>query len=381
MLTDSQISELRSHFPILRDTAYLYSNSQGALSDWVEEGMREYMDVWRTSPDPWSAWMEAYEGLRTAFASFIGADRDEVAIVTSASAGINPIANALQFLSRSKVVMSEYEFPTMAQIWLAQRSRGAQVQFIEGETEVVPAESYQRAIDEKTLVVPLTHVSFLNGFRPDVAAITSIAHANGALVFLDGYQDCGTRRLDVKALGVDFYVTGTLKYLLGPPGVAFLYVRRDLIESLTPTLTSWMAQQDPFAFDAKCFAPAANARRFEGGSPPIPNIYMARQALDLLTRIGLDNVSAQIERLTGLFLQGLRDLSVASKTPKSSVGPLVVVRAKDAQVLLAKLSSRKIAASARRDGVRFAFHVYNTFEDVRQVLAALDENFDLLVRS
>jgi len=114
--------------------------------------------------------MEAYEGLRTAFASFIGADRDEVAIVTSASAGINPIANALQFHSRSKVVMSEYEFPTMAQIWLAQRSRGAQVQFIEGENEVVPAESYQRAIDEKTLVVPLTHVSFLNGFRPDVAA-------------------------------------------------------------------------------------------------------------------------------------------------------------------------------------------------------------------
>jgi selenocysteine lyase/cysteine desulfurase len=95
MLTDSQISELRSHFPILRNTTYLYSNSQGALSDWVEEGMREYMHTWRTSPDPWSDWMEAYEGLRTAFAGFIGAERDEVAIVTSASAGINPVANGI----------------------------------------------------------------------------------------------------------------------------------------------------------------------------------------------------------------------------------------------------------------------------------------------
>jgi len=185
----------------------------------------------------------------------------------------------------------------------------------------------------------------------------------------------------VKALGIDFFVTGALKYLLGPPGIAFLYVRRDLIESLTPPLTSWMAQRDPFAFDAKCFDPAPSARRFEGGSPPIPNIYMARQALDLLIRSGIDNVAAQIERLAGSFLQGIRDLRVDSKTPRSSVGPLVVVRAKDAQGLLGKLTRRGIAASVRRDSLRFAFHVYNTLEDVRRALAVLEENLDLLVRS
>src|SRR5580700_4176894 len=213
--------------------------------------------------------MDAYEALRGAFAHFINAHPDEVAIVTSASAGINPIANALQFDGRNKVVMSEYEFPTMGQIWLAQQPRGAEIQFLDGVNNVVPTECYAAAIDERTLVVPLTHVSFVNGFRSDVEAITRIAHARGALVFLDGFQDCGTRPMDVKALDVDFFVTGTLKYLLGPPGLAFLYVRRELIETLTPPITSWMAQRDPFTFDTKLLDPSPDARRFEGGSPPI----------------------------------------------------------------------------------------------------------------
>ncbi len=226
MLTDEQISELRSHFPILREKTYLYNCSQGALCDYAEAGMRKYIASWRTSPAPWDEWIEAYEALRGAFARFINAQPDEVAIVTSASAGINPIANALPFDRRNRVVMSEYEFPTMGHIWLAQRPRGAEIEFLAGVNNTLPTEGYEQAVDDRTRIVPLTQVSFVNGFRPDVAAITKIAHAQGALVFLDGYQDCGTRPVDVKALDVDFFVTGTLKYLLGPPGLAFLYVRR-----------------------------------------------------------------------------------------------------------------------------------------------------------
>ena len=226
----------------------------------------------------------------------------------------------------------------------------------------------------------MTHVSFLNGFRNDVAGVTRIAHDRGALVFLDGYQDCGTRPIDVKALGVDFFVTGTLKYLLGPAGLGFLYVRRELIESLIPTMTSWMSQRDVFAFRTQHLDMAPSARRFEGGTPPIPNIYQARPALDLLVRTGMENVAGQIERLTRAFLQGARDLSIESKTPADSVGPLVVLRAKDAAALIGKLTERGIVASARLDGVRFAFHVYNTMDDVHTALGALEENLDLLVR-
>jgi selenocysteine lyase/cysteine desulfurase len=325
--------------------------------------------------------MAAYEALRAGFARFINAEPDEVAIVTSASAGINPIASALSFHKRSRVVMSEYEFPTMGHIWLAQRPRGAEVHFLQGVDNRVPTESYRGAIDERTCIVPLTHVSFLNGFRSDVAAVTRIAHENGALVFLDGYQDCGTRPLDVKALGVDFFVTGTLKYLLGPPGLGFLYVRRELVERLTPTVTSWMSQRDVFAFRTQHLDLAPVARRFEGGTPPIPNIYQARPALDLLVSAGMENVAEQIERLTRAFLQGSRDLCIESKTPVESVGPLVVLRANDAAALVGKLTDRGIAVSSRLDGVRFAFHVYNTMEDVHTALSALEENLDLLVRA
>ncbi|MGA2593476.1 MAG: aminotransferase class V-fold PLP-dependent enzyme [Bryobacteraceae bacterium] len=380
MLTDEQISELRSHFPILREKTYLYNCSQGALCDAVEAGMQKYAASWRTSAAPWEEWMENYEALRGAFAHFINAQPDEVAIVTSASAGINPIANALQFDTRNKVVLSEYEFPTMAHIWLAQRPRGAEIQFLDGVNDTVPTEFYERAVDQRTRIVPLTQVSFVNGFRPDVAAIANIAHAQAALLFLDGYQDCGTRPVDVKALDVDFYVTGTLKYLLGPPGLGFLYVRRELIETLTPTITSWMAQRDVFAFNTKCLDPSPDARRFEGGSPPIPNIYLARPAIDLLAGIGMDNVAVQIERLTRAFLTGARDLGIDSKTPPSSVGPLVVLRARDPAAVLAKLTRRGIAVSTRRDGVRFAFHVYNTLQDVDHALMALEDTLDLMVR-
>jgi len=381
MLTDQQISEVRARFPILREKTYLYNCSQGALSDAVESGMREYADSWRTSSAPWDEWMEMYEALRADFARFINASPDEVAIVTSASAGINPIANALQFDKRNKVVMSEYEFPTMAHIWLAQQPRGAQIQFLDGVNNAVPTKCYESAIDDRTCIVPLTHVSFVNGFRSDVAAIAKIAHANGALVFLDGYQDCGTRPLDVKALDVDFFVTGTLKYLLGPPGLGFLYVRRELTETLNPTITSWMAQREVFAFRTKCLDPSPDARRFEGGSPPIPNIYQARPAVNLLMDIGMENVAKQIERLTRAFLDVVNTLRIDTKTPSSSVGPLVVLRSKDAQAMLNQLTARNIVASTRRDGVRFAFHVYNTMEDVQTALAALEENLDLMVRT
>jgi selenocysteine lyase/cysteine desulfurase len=347
----------------------------------VEAALAEYARSWRTSLDPWREWAPVWEELRDAFAHFIHAEPDEVALVTSASAGINPIANALSFGQRNRVVMGEFEFPTMGHIWLAQQPRGAEVQVLPGVDQTLPLESYDRAIDHRTSIVPVTQVSYVNGFRADVAGIARIAHQRGALVLLDGYQDCGTRPLDVKALDVDFFVTGTLKYLLGPPGLAFLYVRREIIESLTPTITSWMAQRNAFAFDTQVLDPSPTARRFDGGTPAVPNIYMARAALALLTKVGFHNVASQVERLTRAFLEGTRTLRIACKTPADSVGPLVVLRSNDAPTLVSRLAERDIAVSARRDGVRFAFHVYNAIEDVHAALEALESDLDLLVRT
>jgi len=379
MLNDKQIQEIRSRFSIFRRKIYLNSCSQGALSDAVHAGLEDYIASWHEQGSPWEAWVNRYEEARTAFAQFINASPDEVAIVTSVSAGINSIASALNFRERKNVVMGEFEFPTMGHVWLAQRVRGAQVQFVSAEGNCIPAVNYEKAIDCNTLIVPLTHVCFKNGFRSEVSAITQVAHRSGALVMLDDYQDCGTRPVDVKAMDLDFFLTGTLKYLLGPPGLAFMYVRRELIPSLVPTVTGWFGQANPFAYDPQTFALSPTARRFESGSPSVPNVYAAIPGFQLLQEIGRQNVAAHIERLAQSLLRCARDLGIRAKTPADSAGPLVVLRCKDSTLLVQKLAESGIVASNRHDGLRISFHVYNTMEDVKAVAEVLRKNIDLMV--
>lgn len=378
MLTGQQIREIRSRFKIFRSKIYLNTCSQGALSDAVESGFNEYIASWHEQGSPWETWVERYEAARTAFAKFIHASPDEVAIVTSVSAGINGIASALNVRERNKVVMGEFEFPTMGQIWLGQRVRGVQVQFAKAQDNSIPAAAYEKLIDRYTLIVPLTHVCFKNGFRTDVSTVTQMAHSAGALVMLDDYQDCGTRPIDVKAMNLDFYLTGTLKYLLGPPGLAFLYVRKELISSLAPTVTGWFGQGNPFAYNPQHFELSSTARRFESGSPSIPNVYGAIPGFQMLEEIGLENVAGHIETLAQSLRDRARELGILTKTPAESAGPLVVLQCHDSALLLQTLAQNGIVASNRFDGLRISFHVYNTLDDVNAVAEVLKKNKHLL---
>jgi selenocysteine lyase/cysteine desulfurase len=379
MLTDTQVREIRSRFNIFKHKIYLNSCSQGPLSDAVQAGLEDFMASWHEQGSPWETWVNRYEAARTAFAQFINASPDEVTIVTSVSAAINGVASALNFRDRKKVVMGEFEFPTMGHVWLAQRARGAEVHFVKAEGNCIPTVNYETMVDRNTLVVPLTRVCFKNGFRSEVNAVTQIAHSAGALVMLDDYQDCGTRPVDVKALDLDFYVTGTLKYLLGPPGLAFMYVRKDLISSLVPTVTGWFGQANPFAYDPKLFDLSPTARRFESGSPSVPNVYAALPGFQLLQEIGMENVAAHIKKLAQSLLSCAHDLGIRAKTPADSAGPLVVLQSKDSTLLVQKLAESNIVVSNRHDGLRISFHVYNTMDDVKAVVEVLKRNIDLMV--
>jgi len=382
VLDNIQSIKIRSRFPIFKHKIYLNSCSQGALSDAVENGLTDYIRSWHEHGSPWDMWVEHYERTRRLFAEFIGADEDEVAIVTSASAGINAVASALDFRERRKVVLGEFEFPTMAHIWLAQRKRGADITFVPPLDNKLPPESYEGTVDRQTAIVPLTRVCFRNGFRSDVQAIVKLAHSQGAWVMLDDYQDCGTRPIDVKDMGIDFYVTGTLKYLLGPPGLAFLYVRRDLINPLIPAVSGWFAQSNPFAFDVKHLDLSSSARRFESGSPPIPNVYAAAPGIELLRSTGMAHIAGHISELTGMFLNSLAGMQIQTKTPADSVGPLVVLQADSedsANAMVAALAKQNIVASSRGDGVRISLHFYNSADDIAALLHALERNMDLLL--
>lgn len=377
----TELDSVRARFPVFKKKIYLNSCSQGALSDSVEEALLEHIRSWNEDGSPWDRWVEQYEAARASFARFIGARPEEVAVISCASAGISAVASALNFGGpRRKVVMGEFEFPTMGQIWLAQQSRGAEIQFVAAQDGRIPVGRYSTAIDDQTLIVPVTGVCFMNGARSDVPAVVKLARDRGALVMLDDYQDCGTRPVDVKALDVDFYVSGALKYLLCPSGIAFMYVRSELIESLTPTITGWFGQQNPFAFDVKHFDPATSARRFEAGSPPVPHVYTATAALDLLGSVGFDRIAGHVASLAQALIVGAKELKIKVKTPADSCGPLVVLQMKDSEAAVKKLASHKIVASNRMDGLRISFHFYNTLDDVRAVLEVLEQNIDLAVR-
>jgi len=376
-------SQFRSRFPIFERRVYVNSCSQGALSTDVEAAVREYLESWHDGGSPWELWVEQVERLRTAFAASIGADRDEIAVMSSASAGINAVASALSFNGpRPAVVMGEFEFPTMAQVWLAQERRGATIRWARAEGDRLEVSAYEAVIDDRTLIVPATNVCFRNGHKTDVDGLTKLAHAHGAYVFLDDYQRTGSGPIDVHAIGVDFMVTGCLKYLLAAAGVAFLYVRRDLIERFEPTITGWFGRVNPFAFriDALDWSPTAS--RFESGTPPVPNAYAALGALGLLDRIGYDVVGQQVSSLVERYRSAAEASGFVVRTPADAArrGPLVVVQSVDAPALVTRLAARGIVASSRGNGLRVSFHAYNNEADVDVVVEALQAESALLER-
>jgi selenocysteine lyase/cysteine desulfurase len=374
----------RRRFPLLAHKVYINSCSQGALSHDVADALAAFAESWHRFGSPWDHWVGEVERLRTRFARAVGADADEIAIMPSASAAIAAIATALAFdASRRTVVLGEFEFPTLAHVWLAQARRGAVIEWARAEGETLPIDSYAARIDERTLIVPATHVCFRNGYRLDIPRLVQLCHARGALVMLDDYQRTGSGPIDVHALGVDFMVTGALKYLLGPAGIAFLYVRRELVERLEPLATGWFGRVDPFAFRADRLDWSPSARRFEGGTPPVPNVYGATAALTMLETIGLSEVQRQICSLTRRFIEGARERGFRVATPADPArrGPLVVIRSEAAAELVRRLGTRGIIASSRGDGLRVSFHAYNDDADVDAVLAALEAEQDLVART
>lgn len=375
--------QFRSHFPIFKHRVYANSCSQGALSDEVEAAVSSWLGSWAQIGSPWDLWVERVEELRTEFAKVIGASSDEVAVVPAASDGINAIASAMHFDgSRATVVMGEFEFPTMAHVWLAQERRGARVRWVRASGDCLPIENYEAVIDETTAIVPATHVCYRNGHKTDIARLTALCHERGALVFLDDYQHTGTSPLNVHELGVDFMVTGSLKYLIAAPGIAFLYVRRDLIERFQPTITGWFGRVNPFAFAVDICDWPDTARRFESGTPSIPSAYAALAGLNLLSRVGYDAIGTKIADLVSRFITRATAAGFVVRTPldPSHRGALVVVQSHDAPALVAKLAERGVLVSSRGDGLRVSFHAYNNDQDVDEVMKALEHNAALVKR-
>jgi selenocysteine lyase/cysteine desulfurase len=234
---------LRREFPVLGRKTYLNSGSYCALAKDVKAAFEAYMEDRLLVGANWDLWVMKNESVRRLVAELLRAAPDEIAVTASVSAGLNALASALTFTGpRDKVVVSDFEFPTNAQIWHAQEPRGARVVHVPRAADgYIPLEHFEKAIDERTQLVAITHVCFRNGAKLDIPGIVKLARAKGAKVLLDCYQSVGSLDIDVKALDVDFAAGGMLKYLLGTAGIGFLYVRGSILPTLVPTHSGWFA--------------------------------------------------------------------------------------------------------------------------------------------
>ena len=379
---DALPARIRHRFPVFEQRIYINSCSQGALSDSVRAAYDRYLADWDEHGAPWEYWVGQLEAVRGSIARLVKADEDEIAVTTSVSAGVSALASGLRFgEGRDKVVVSDFEFPTIGQIWHAQERRGVRVEHVPAQADgTIPLERFEAAIDEQTALVAVTNVCFRNGSRLDVEAITRLAHERGALVLVDAYQTVGSMPIDVRAIGCDFLCAGVLKYLLGSAGLGFLFCRRELVQGIEPTATGWFADRDIFEMDIHDYSPAPTARRFEAGTPPIPPIYAGIAGIELMQEIGIAETEAHVRELNAILHDGLEELGARAVTPRAreQSGALVCVASKEVNALVAALAAEGIVTSSRDDNLRISAHCYNTAEDVRAVLDVLAANRQLL---
>lgn len=374
----TELLAYREEFPILSRKVYLNSCSLGPLSQRSMAAMTRFQDLWNEhGAQAWyTLWMGELAALREKFARLIGAQPHEVAIAPNVSVAVGEIASGLDLGERNRVVLADMDFPTLAYSWLAKERTGLQVSFVESKDHVtLPAERFIEQMDQRTGLVATSRVFYLSGYIQDVGALAQAAHKQGALLLVDDYQGTGQIPLDVKALDIDFLVTGTLKWLMGGPGVAFIYAREELLPRLRPTLTGWWASRDQFQFKTTEFAYRDDAARLEAGTPPVAAIYSASAALDIVHEVGVERIRERTRYLADDLARRASERGWALRSPldgaqRSSIVMLALDRPEE---LVKGLSERGIIVDSRPGLLRISPHFYNTIEENDTILTALDE--------
>ena len=373
----------RSEFPILDKTVYLISHSLGAMPRATYDHLNEYADTWATRGV--RAWAEGWWHMPVTVGNevgrIIGADRETVVMHQNVSICQSLILSCFLPLpensKRRKIVYSELNFPSVMYVYEAHaRAHGLRIETVKSDDGItVPLERMLSAIDEETLLVPISHVLFKSAFLQDARAITERAHEVGAKVVLDTYQSAGTVPFSVKELNVDFATGGSVKWLCGGPGAGYLYVRPDLMEGLEPKTTGWMAHEEPFAFDSELrYAP--NVTRFLHGSPAIPALYAAQSGYEVINQIGVEKIRAkslrQTQRLVELAIEaGFRVTSPANPAQR---GGTIAVWDGNAAAITKELVRREFIVDYRPGaGVRISPHFYTKDEELELVIKEMKE--------
>ncbi len=370
----------RQEFPILERTTYLISNSLGAMPRAVYDGLRDYADLWNTrGVRAWEeGWWEMAVCVGDKIAPLIGAAPGELSLHQNVTLTQAVIASCFDFRGpRNKIVMTDLEFPSIQYFYHEQRCHGARVETVPSEDGIrLPLEKFLAAIDDTTLLVPISLVLFRSSFIVDARAIVERAHRVGAHVILDCFQAAGTIPVDVRGLGVDFAVGGVLKWLCGGPGVAYLYVSEDLRSRLRPALTGWLAHRRPFAFEPGPLDRREDSYRFLNGTPHIPALYACQPGLDIVNDVGVVAIREKSTRLTARIMAGAAARGWQIRTPEQPAerAGTVSVDCPHSAEVCRELLARDILVDWRPNaGIRLSPHFYNREEECDFALEQMDQ--------
>ena len=373
----------RGEFPILSHTNYLVTHSLGAMPRSVYAKLEGYADQWATrGVQAWAdGWWDAPVSVGEQVAHLLNAPAGSVVMHQNVSMIESVVASTLDFSGkRNKVVYTEQEFPSVMYVWEAAKRQGARVVCVEGDDDIgVPTERLCAAIDEETLIVPISHVCFRSSYQQDAKLVCERAREVGALVLLDAYQSLGTVPVDVRALGVDMVCGGSVKWLCGGPGAAYLYVRPGLMEELEPRITGWAAHAAPFAFETGPQRYASSQRRLLNGTPAVPALLAATAGYEIVLQVGVETIRAHsvalTERLRARVLE--RGFRVPSPADPAQRGGTLTVGLDDDEngpAFVKALAARKILVDHRPGaGLRISPHFYTRASELDEFADVLSE--------
>jgi kynureninase len=376
---DDPLLRWRSEFPGLEDSVYFISHSLGCLPIKAAEYMEEFLELWhRKSITAWEDWLPEVDRAAGRIEKLLSAPAGTVTMFTNVSLVNSILASCFDFQTpRNKVVYTDLEFPSVSYVWKAEERRGAEVHVVRSPDGVeVPTEAILDAIDERTLLVPISHVSYRSAYIFDIKAIAAKAASVGAHVVLDCYQSAGVLPIDVVDLGVSFACGGSVKYLCGGPGAAYLYVRRDLIGRFEPRVTGWFGNEAPFAFTMPGQTYADSVWRYMGGTPAIAPLYQARAGVEIVGEVGARAIREKSLRSTQRVIELVDQRKFALHTPRQPerrAGSVVFDFVGSADVAR-ELNRRRFFCDHRPGaGIRIGPHFYNTEEEIDLFFEELDQ--------
>jgi len=361
------LKKMRGQFPVTNNKVFLNHAAESPLPKPVVEAVSKYANEFsnfgKTSID-------CNDGGKPYFAKLVGAKAGEIALIENTSVGINIAANVLDYPPGSKIVTTDLEYPSVVYPWL-RRSLGVKVHYVKNVHGRVLLDDMEKAVDDKTVAVAISHVEYVNGFRNDLRVLSEIVHEHGAYLIVDAIQSVGTMQVEVKRDDVDFLMAACYKWLLSPHGAAYLYVKDELIEKFEPPFVGWASVKQEM-FDTADFYDIWNlnlsktASRFEVGTPCTISFVGAAEAMKMLLHYGIENVRKRIMKLTDHLIEAVEDLGLKLQTPKEkqSRSGIVNFEMNRPQKLVEKLEKKGIVVSVRANGIRVSPHYYNTEEEI-----------------